>query len=97
MVSPLGNSTNAVPGSRGWMRTSDFSFGTDILDRDPGPGEQLRAVLERRSSQFKDDDFTSDVSGTGITAWAVGYEAAALHIVPLVGRLGVVLSKLKTL
>ena len=32
---------------KGWMRTRDFTFGVGILDYEPGPEEELRAVLQR--------------------------------------------------
>ena len=81
----------------GWMKTRDFTFGVGILDYDPPPDEELRAVLQRWADGFRDHVFTSDVSSKGISAWAVGYGAAAENIDLLAGRLANVLSELKSL
>ena len=81
----------------GWMKTRDFTFGVGILDYDPPPEEELRAVLQRWADGFRDHVFTSDVSSKGISAWAVGYGAAAENIDLLAGRLADVLSELKSL
>lgn len=81
----------------GWMRTRDFSFGANILDHDPAPDDELRAMLQRWAESFRDDSFTADVSSQGVMAWSVGYEEAALHIDLLTSRLAVVLSELKSL
>ena len=81
----------------GWMRTRDFTFGVAILENDPAPGEELRAVLRRWADSFSDDPFTRDVSSQGVTAWSVSHDAAALHIDLLTSRLAGVLSELKSL
>ena len=81
----------------GWMRTRDFTFGVGILEYDPPPDEELGAVLQRWADGFRDDAFTSSVSSQGVTAWAVGYDAAAENIDLLAGRLANVLSELKSL
>ena len=46
----------------GWMKTRDFSFGVAILDYDPAPEEELRAVLQKWVDSFRDDAFTIDAS-----------------------------------
>ena len=81
----------------GWMRTRDFTFGVGILDYDPAPDEELGTVLQRWADIFRDDSFTTDASSQGVTAWSVGYDAAALHIDLLTSRLAGVLSELKSL
>ena len=81
----------------GWMRTRDFTFGAGILEYDPAPDEELRAVLKRWADTFSDDSFTTDVSSQGVTAWSVSHDAAALHIDLLTSRLAGVLSELKSL
>ena len=84
-------------GGGGWMRTRDFSFGVNILDHDPAPDDELRAILQRWADFFRDDSFTVDVSSQGVMAWSVDYEEAALHIDLLTSRLREVLSELKSL
>ena len=81
----------------GWMKTRDFTFGVGILEYDPGPDEELRAILHRWADIFRDDSFTSNASSKGVTAWSVSYDAAALHIELLTSRLAEVLSDLKSL
>ena len=81
----------------GWFRTRDFTFGVAILEYDPGPDKELRAVLEGWANAFKGDSFTTDASSKGIHAWAVGYEAAVQHIDLLVDRLSKVLAELRQL
>ena len=49
----------------GWMRTRDFTFGVGILDCDPPPEEELRAVLQQWADGFRDDAFTTDASSKG--------------------------------
>jgi hypothetical protein len=68
-----------------------------MLDHDPAPDNELRAILQRWAESFRDDSFTADVSSQGVMAWSVGYEEAALHIDLLTSRLAVVLSELKSL
>ena len=82
---------------KGWMKTRDFTFGVGILDYDPAPEEELRAVLQRWVDGFRDDAFTTDASSKGVSAWSVDYDAAARHIDLLVDRLSKVLSELKQL
>lgn len=81
----------------GWMKTRDFSFGTAILDYDPGPEDELRQILERWANQFSDDDFTVDASSKGVVAWSVDHDAATQHADLLAERLERVLSDLKSL
>ena len=81
----------------GWMRTRDFTFGVAILEYDPAPDEELRAVLQKWADTFRDDSFTEDVSSQGVTAWSISHEAAPLHIDLLASRLAEVLSELKSL
>ena len=82
---------------RGWMRTRYFTFGVAILEYDPAPDDELRAVLKRWADTFSDDSFTTDVSSQGVTAWSVSYDAAAHHIDLLTSRLAGVLSELKSI
>ncbi len=79
------------------MQTRDFSFGAAILDNDPPPGEELRALLGGWADQFSSDDFTDDVSSKGVKAWAVGYDIAPEHVDLLEERLVKVLSELKSM
>ena len=81
----------------GWMRTRDFTFGVGILDYDPAPDDELRAILQRWVDVFRDDSFTTDVSSQGVAAWSVGYVEAAIHVDLLTTRLTGVLSELKSL
>ena len=81
----------------GWMRTRDFTFGAGILDYDPAPDDELRAILQRWVDLFRDDSFTTDVSSQGVAAWSVGYDEAAIHVDLLTTRLTGVLSELKSL
>ncbi len=81
----------------GWMRTRDFTFGVGILDYDPGPEEELRALLQRWVDQFAGDDFAEDASSRGVAAWSVAYDGVADHIDLLENRLGGVLSDLSSL
>ena len=55
----------SIKGS-GWMRTRDFTFGVAILDYDPAPDEELRAVLQKWADTFEEDSFTRDVSSQGV-------------------------------
>ena len=81
----------------GWMRTRDFTFGTAVLDYDPGPDEELRGILQRWADSFRDLPFVRDASSKGVDAWSVGYANAAQHIDLLTDRLAKVLSDLKSL
>ena len=81
----------------GWMKTREFSFGVAILDYDPSPEEELRAVLQKWVDGFRDDAFTIDASSKRVTARSVPYDAAAQHIDLLVDRLSKVLSELNRL
>ena len=81
----------------GWFRTSDFTFGVAILEYDPGPGAELRAVLEKWADTFASDPFTADASSKGIRASSVSYEAAVQHIDLLANRLSRVLEELRQL
>ena len=80
-----------------WKKTRDFTFGVNILERDPAPGKELCAVLQKWVDGFRDDAFTTDASSKGVSAWWVDYDAAVRHIDPLVDRLSRVLSELKHL
>ena len=82
---------------QGWMKTRDFSFGTAILDYDPGPEYELRQILEQWANQFSDDEFTTDASSKGVVAWSVDHETATQHADVLAERLELVLSDLKSL
>ena len=81
-----------------WKKTRDFTFGVNILERDPAPGERGYAPsLQKWVDGFRDDAFTTDASSKGVSAWWVDYDAAVRHIDPLVDRLSRVLSELKHL
>ena len=83
---------------KGWMRTRDFTFGTHILgSRDPGPDDELRAILEKWVECFRDDAFTSRAHSKGVDAWSVDYEDAVNHIELLTDRLSGILSELVSL
>ena len=79
------------------MRTRDFSFGVAILDYEPGPEEELRAVLQRWMDSFRDDSFATDVSSKGVAAWSVDCDAAVRHTDLLADRLSNVLVELQAL
>ena len=81
----------------GWMRTRDFTFGVAILEYDPAPDEELRAVLQKWADTFEGDSFTRDVSSQGVTAWSVPHDSAPIHVDLLASRLAGVLSELKSL
>ena len=81
----------------GWMKTRDFSFGTGILEYDPGPDQPLRQILERWAKQFSQDDFTLDASSKGVDAWSVDYQAAVKHANVLVDRLRNVITEIRSL
>ena len=81
----------------GWMRTRDFTFGAGILDNDPGPGEEIRGVLQRWTDAFRSDSFTNNASSKGVNAWSVSYDAAVSNIDLLTSRLAGVLAELKAL
>ena len=82
---------------RGWMKTRDFTFGAAIFDYEPPPEEDLRSVLELWVGQFSGDDFTQDASSKGVSAYAVGYEAAVQNIDLLSDRLVAVIEALRSL
>ena len=79
------------------MRTKDFTFCVGILDYEPGPEEELRAVLQRWVDSFRDDSFTTDASSKGVAAWSVDYSAAVRHTDLLADRLSNVLVELHAL
>ena len=81
----------------GWMRTRDFTFGVAILEYDPAPDEEVRAVLQKWADTFEEDSFTRDVSSQGVTAWSVSHDAAPIHVDLLASRLAGILSELKSL
>ena len=79
------------------MKTRDFTFGAAIFDYEPPPEEDLRSVLELWVDQFSDGYFTEDVSSKGVSAYAVGYEAAVQNIDLLSDRLVAVIEALRSL
>ena len=81
----------------GWMRTRYFTFGTAILDNNPGPRDELRAVLQGWVDNFGDDEFATDASSKGVVAWSVDYDDAVLQTDLLANRLSGVLTELKNL
>ena len=83
--------------NRGWMRTSQFTFGTNTWDMEEYPDE-LRVILKNWADQFKDDAFTSDASEEGQNqAWMITYEDAVTNINVLAERLENVLRSLQNL
>ena len=84
-------------GGRGWMRTRSFSFGVAILDYEPGPEGELRAVLQRWVDSFRADAFVRDASSKGVAAWTIDYDDAVPHIDLLASRLAGVLAELRSL
>ncbi len=82
-----------TPSGRSW--TKHFTFGVDILNRDPAPDENLRSLLLRWVDQFSDDDFTEDVPE--VNGWSVDWESSVRHVDLLASRLAGVLSDLKSL
>ena len=81
----------------GWMRTRHFTFGAAILDNDPGPEENLRALLQDWVDCFRDDEFAADASSKGVAAWTVEYDDAVMHADLLANRLHSVLTDTKNL
>lgn len=84
------------PGKR-WDGTREFTFGTTVLKEDPGPDEDLCAVLQGWVDTFAEDSFTKRVSGNWVTGRAVSHKDAAQNIDLLAARLTEVLQKLKSL
>lgn len=82
---------------RQWYETREFTFGTAVLKEDPGPDEELRAVLQGWVDTFAEDSFTKRVSGKWVTGWVVSHKDAAQNIDLLADRLTGVLQKLKSL
>lgn len=83
--------------NRGWMRTSQFTFGTNTWDMEEYPDE-LREILKSWADQFEDDAFTSDASQDGGNqAWMITYEDAVANIDLLAARLKNVLINLQRL
>ena len=80
---------------KGWQKTRDFTFGAAILDE--ALAEGLRTVLEQWANLFKDDDFTTDASSSGVNARSVNYHDAVKHIDLLSDRLADILTKLQSL
>ena len=82
-----------------WGGIKNASFGTSILQDDPGPEEPLRSLLKEWLRQFAADDFGEVISGPGTEPWAVAvpYEAVAEHIDLLVDRLRKILSELRSI
>ena len=81
--------------TKGWQKTRDFTFGAAILDE--ALAEGLRTVLEQWANLFKDDDFTTDASSSGVNARSVNYHDAVKHIDLLSDRLADILTKLQSL
>ena len=79
------------------MKTRDFSFGVAILDCEPAPDDELRAVSNGWTECFRGDPFTNDASSKGVVAWSVGYEAAAKNTELLAERLAGIPGDLKSL
>ena len=83
--------------NRGWIRTRQFTFGTNTWDMEKYPAE-LREILKNWADQFEDDAFTSDASQEGENqAWMITYEDAVANIDVLAERLENVLTSLKQL
>lgn len=81
----------------GWMRTSQFTFGTNTWDME-NYADELRDILKNWADQFEDDAFTSDASQEGQNqAWMITYKDAATNIDVLAERLTSVLSRLQRL
>ena len=81
----------------GWMQTRDFTFGAAILDYDPGPDDEVRAVLRNWVNSFINDSFAKSASSKGVTAWSIDYATATQHIDVLAERLTRVLEELRAL
>ena len=80
------------------MQCKGFTFGVyDVFGEEPGPEEELRAVLQDWVDSFRNDSFTEDVSNKWLTAWSVEHDAARQNIDLLEGRLAEVLQKLRSL
>lgn len=81
-----------------WMQCKGFTFGVyDVFEEEPGPEEELRAVLQDWVNSFRGDSFTQDVTNKWLTAWSVDHDDAIQNIGLLEGRLAEVLQKLKSL
>lgn len=82
------------PGTKGWMRTRDCTFGADFRHEYP---RDLHEVLRRWIDQFTEDGFLEDASSEGVKAKWASYDAVAQHIRVLEKRLGTVLGELASL
>ena len=84
------------PGIPFWMGFRDITFGAAIFEYSGLP-PKLRDRLETWVDEFRNDDFTVDISGKGVKAWAVRYDEAAKRIDLLTRRLEKVLTNVKAL
>ena len=84
------------PGKQ-WYEAREFTFGTAVLKEDPGPDDELRAVLQEWVDVFAEDPFAERVSGKWLQGWVVGHEEAAQNIDRLAARLTGVLQQLRAL
>ena len=66
--------------------TRGLTFGTNLLESDPGPEEELRALLAPWADH-RDVPFAEEAAWKGHTVWTVSYDAAAKHIDDLAERL----------
>ena len=86
-----------IPGAAGWQGSKGFSFGVSgVFKEEPGPEEELRAVLQDWVDSFR-DSFTEYFSNDWVKAWNIEHEIATQNIDLLEDRLAEVLQKLRAL
>ena len=86
------------PGVSGWMGFRNVTLGAAIFTGyDPPPGEELSDTLFRWINQFSDDQFAKRLPRDWGNFWEIDYASAAQNIDLLAGRLGEVLSELRSL
>lgn len=83
-------------GTAGTAGKGNFIFGTMLFGHDPGPDEELRAILQRYADSFRGDSFAVEVWSAGGT-WSVPYADAVQNIDLLAERLTNVLAELAEL
>ena len=82
------------PGTQGWMKTRDCTFGASVGEDHP---PELREVLSRWINQFNEDDLFGDASSEGVEAGWAAYDVVALRVEVMESRLAAVLGELASM
>ena len=82
------------PGTPGWMKTRDCTFGASVGEDYP---PQLREVLSRWIDQFEGEERFGDASSEGVEARWAAYDAIASRAEELEHRLASVFAELSSL